>query len=226
MFHCHLSKMLRNINWHSAETLLETPGSFELMAYLDGNPTAIGKKSAKNLNKNELDTKLYNAMDEFKEEVVPQITCIAEELQILKAEMSGLKEELGTKANKSDLESLEKNMDTKLSLKADKSDMEKKANKSDMEHWKYNLNLLANSMEAKLQGKADREELDLAVKGKVDREELDLAVKGKADREELDRKFARCKRKEATGHPWNKLGQESGRSSLLLSSYLLVRLNC
>ena len=168
-FHCHLSKMLRNINWHAAETLLETPGSFELMAYLDGNLTAIGKKSARNLNTDQLDTQLYNVMDEFKAEVVPQITCIAEELQ-------GLKEELGTKADKSDVESLEKTMEAKLSLKADKSDMKQ---------WNYNLNLLANSTEGKLQFKADREELE----GKADREELE----DKADRAYVDRKLAEIK---------------------------------
>jgi hypothetical protein len=244
LFYCPLLQMLRNINWRAAQSLLETPAALELIAYLDGNNDAIGRaareKIEENGGKSKLEEKLYDIHHNIDAEIRPRIKEIADELNDLKiqvevleddvaehtaaiakntASIDNIKSELLLKADRSDVESLEQSMETKLQGKADRSDMETleqatdtklqgKADRSDME-------TLEQAIDTKLQGKADRSDMETLEQA------IDTKLQGKADQsmvEQLAESLAELKvqvntPRSSLRHPRHSVGFNDGANS-------------
>lgn len=110
--------MLRNIDWNEAETLLATPGAFELMAYLDGNDKAIGPRaSAKYKNqKEDIEKNLYK-LNQVNNDIKTTFAEITDEMEKLGRRVVALEDAVA--GLKDDLENVVKEFDDKLTLKAD-----------------------------------------------------------------------------------------------------------
>ena len=124
MFKCPVATMLRNINWKAAQQLLEQPGAFELMAYLDNNESAIGSAAKQTLRtkhggKEGLDKKLFTLDNQVRNDILPTIKEIADELAALKEQVAVLEDTVAQ--NTTDISNVKTDISSLKTSKADQS---------------------------------------------------------------------------------------------------------